>query len=647
MHATLKTTCLVVMLVLTAVAAGHGETQPAIVVVGSSQADPSAAARLTVAEVGTTIAAGASIGDLLRAVAAHNQDPAVTQEVLRAGAPIDGRDKHGWTALMYAAAFNRNPEVVHALLDAGAQLSAGGRYRPVPSEAARYLSSLGSEQDAPVVLRYVDIVELLHGFLMEMIADVLDGVELRGGEPALFMAAAYNEQPSVAQALIEAGSDVNASLEGGVTALMMAAAVNPNPEVVEILLAAGADVNARTVSGASPLLAAVGYDSNEDGLTALMMAAAVNPNPEVVEILLAAGADVNARTGTGQTALMDAARNPFTPRSLRALLVAGAEIDAPDDKGRTALIHAVSSSGSDPTEAVSALIEGGADVHVRAGDDDATVLMYAARYNPEATWILQELMDAGVGLDARDKRGWTALMRSAAHGSHSDVVETLLGLGADVSLQNDAGETALGLMRDNPKLSGTHVYWRLQELMAGTTLDITAKEAGDLTVAQVRAAIAGAAPLGRLLCEVVCYNRNAAVTRTLLTAGAPTGYRCASGWTALMRAAALNPNPAVVRALLDAGAELEALHPYEPTPTGCVHPNPEYREAMSLVSVLSEAASDHGAARGRGRVPVRGCIQREPGGPAGVHRRGGGRERLCLLRRRRGYSPDTGGRPQP
>ena len=587
MHSALKTTCVALLLALTASAAGHGETEPAIVVVGSSQAEPSAA-RLTVAEVAATIAGGALLGDLLRTVAAHNQDPAVTREVLRAGAPIDGRDTHGWTALMYAAAFNRNPEVVHALLDAGADLSTGGRYRPVPSEAARYLSSLGSERDAPVVPRLLDMAELLHGLLLEWIAEVLDGVELRGGEPALFMAAAYNEQPTVAQVLISAGSDVDASLEGGVTALMMAAAVNPNPEVVEILLAAGADVNARTVSGASPLLVATGYDSHEDGISALMMAAAVNPNPEVVESLLAAGADLNARTGTGQTALMDAARNPFTPRSLQALLAAGAEVDARDDQGRTALVHAVSSFGYDPAEAVSALLAGRADVHVRAGDDGATVLMYAAQYNPDATWILQELMDAGVGVDARDNRGWTALMRSAARGSDSDVVEALIGLGADISLQDDAGHTALDLMRDNPSLGGTHVYWRLQELVAGTTLDISAEEAADLTVAQARAAIAGAAPLGRLLCEVVCYNRNAAVTRTLLAAGAPTSYQCAAGWTALMRAAALNPSPAVVRALLDAGAELETPHAYEPTPFGCAHPNPEYREAMSLVSVLSE-----------------------------------------------------------
>ena len=503
MFANLRAAGLVVLLSLAGHAVVHGETEP-------GEVDPAAAARLTVAEVPTIVAAGASLGSLLRSVAAHNLDPAVTREVLRAGAPIDGADAHGWTALMYAAAFNRNAEVVHALLAAGADRLASGWYQLGPAAASS--------------------------------AEVFDSLVLSGGEPALFAAAAYNAQPAVVQTLIDAGSDVSASLEGGITALMIAVAFNPNMEVVESLLAAGADVNARTVAGETPLMVAAWYNGNS--------------------------------------------------RILKSLLAAGAEVDARDDEGRTALVIAVSSSGSDPTEQISALMEGGADVQVRAGEDGATALMYAARYNPYATWILRTLVDAGVGLDARDKRGWTALMRSAAHGADSDVVESLLDLGADVSLQNDAGQTALDLMRGNPDLNGTHVYWRLQELAAGTTFEITAEEAADLTVAGARAAIAGAAPLGRLLCEVACYNRNAAVTRTLLAAGAPTNYQCAYGWTALMRAAALNPNPAVVQAMLDAGAELAAPQPYEPIPIGCTHPNPEYREAIDLVSILSEQYQD-------------------------------------------------------
>ena len=545
MQTSLKTTCLVVLVALTVSAVGHGETQPASPVAESGAVDPATAARLTVAQVGAAIAGGASLDDLLRAVAAHNRDPAVTREVLRAGAPIDGRDAHGWTALMYAAAFNWNADVARALLAAGADRGTGERYRAVPSAYARPWSMLGPEQDANVILIPDDLSDFFsHWYLISSLAEVFARVKVGGGEPALFAAAAYNAQPGVLQVLIDAGSDVNAPLE--------------------------------------------------EGVTALMIAAALNPNPEVVESLLAAGADVEARTGAGQTPLMLAARHNINSQILDSLLTSGAKVDTRDDQGRTALVHAVSSSGSDPIEHVRVLLDRGANVHVQAWQDGATPLMYAAEYNPYAIWILRTLVGAGARLDARDYRGWTALMRSAAHGSDTDVIDVLLDLGADISLRSPSGETALDLMEANPDLDGSHVYWRLRELAAGTTLDITAKEVADLTVAQARQAIADAAPLGRLLCEVACYNRNAAVTRALLAGGAPTNYHCARGWTALMRAAALNPNPAVVQALLDAGAELEAPQYHEPTPAGCVHPNPEYREVIDLVSGLSEQYQNTG-----------------------------------------------------
>ena len=201
------------------------------------------------------------------------------------------------------------------------------------------------------------------------------------------------------------------------------------------------------------------------------------------------------------------------------------------------------------------------------------------------------LVDAGVDLDARDDRGWTALMRSAAHSSDPGVVGALLSLGADLSLQDDAGQTALDLMRDNPDLKDTHVYWRLRELATGRTLHISPAAAASLTVAEVQEAVTDGAPIGRLLWEVACYNRDAAVTRALLAAGAPTNYRDRYGWTASMRAAAVNPNPDVVQEMLNAGAELQVAYAYEPTPE-CVHPNPEYRDAIGLVYVLSEQYQD-------------------------------------------------------
>ena len=225
---------------LTGYAAVHAETDPSTTEAVPGEVDPATAARLTVDEVPGIVATGASLGDLLRSVAAHNQYPAVTLEVLRAGAPTDGRDDHGWTALMYAAAFNGNAEVVHALLAAGADRVAGESYRPVPSIISRP-SFFGPEhEDVGYMLLGTEMIQrYVHWFLMSAIADVAADVELRGGEPALFAAAAYNPQPAVIQTLIDAGGDTSASLEDGITALMIAAALNPNPQVVDSLLDAG------------------------------------------------------------------------------------------------------------------------------------------------------------------------------------------------------------------------------------------------------------------------------------------------------------------------------------------------------------------------------------------------------------------------
>ena len=532
-------------------AAAHGQTESALFVSETGDIAISAAMHLSVEQVGEARAAGASLDGLLRTVAAHNPDPEVTLEVLRAGASLGGRDAHGWTALMYAAAFNPSATVADALLAAGARRRTSGAYEPLPSVPWVSFDALGGGFGGPVLFGSGTPALAFgseHGGLMVLGADMqpfnfhwfwilelsaaLADLKLQGGEPALFAAAAYNRKPAMTLSLIDHGSDVNASLADGTTALMIAAGLNSEPEVVKNLLSAGAQVNSRT----------------ETSLTALMAAARYNGNPLIVQELVAAGADLEAR----------------------------------DDRGRTAFVHAAMASDPAPLRA---LIEAGADVLVRVGQDADTAITYAARYNPGASLVLETLVDGGVELNARDRHGWTALMKVAAYGSADPgVVWTLANLGADPALTNRAGRTALDLMRDNPRLHGTDAYWWLSDRSAGASVDLTPAAVAKLTVEEVTAAIADGAPVASMLLEVACYNRNPAVTRALLDAGAPTNY---GGWTALMNAAALNPNPAVVQEMLDAGAQLLATNPYEPTPW-CVHPNPDYQDAINLVSVLAE-----------------------------------------------------------
>jgi hypothetical protein len=45
-----------------------------------------------------------------------------------------------------------------------------------------------------------------------------------------------------------------------------------------------------------------------------------------------------------------------------------------------------------------------------------------------------------------------------------EVVQVLLGAGADATAKNGVGTTAWDLIQDNEALKGTKAYWRLNEL---------------------------------------------------------------------------------------------------------------------------------------------------------------------------------------
>jgi len=104
--------------------------------------------------------------------------------------------------------------------------------------------------------------------------------------------AAQNGKLKAAQALVDAGADVNAPVgEGGYTPLMLAS-VAGSTDLADALIAHGANVNA----------------VNPGGVTALMIAAAGN-HSRIAEVLLKAGADLDARSQDGRTALSIAEAN--------------------------------------------------------------------------------------------------------------------------------------------------------------------------------------------------------------------------------------------------------------------------------------------------------------------------------------------------
>ena len=228
--------------------------------------------------------------------AAHNGNPEIIKALLEAGGDPKMNDVNKWGPLHHAAAYNSNPQMIRILLNAGADIEK-------KADVGDYGASIFLMANAHPP-RY-------------------------GGFRPLHLAAIYNENPAITQALLNAGAKLRAP--AGLyrdTPLRWAARYTKNPAVIGTLLAAGAELHDDTMySGAR----AVHY-------------AAMNENPAVLQTLLDAGADPNVRT-SGQywdrSPLHYAAYTNKNPAVIQTLLDAGAKVDYRDDGKQTPLHRAV------------------------------------------------------------------------------------------------------------------------------------------------------------------------------------------------------------------------------------------------------------------------------------------------------------------
>ena len=241
--------------------------------------------------------------------------------------------------------------------------------------------------------------------------DVAEG----DGTTALLWAS-YRDDLESADLLILAGASVDSANDLGATPLW-AASQNGSTAMVRTLLRAGANPNLALLSGETPL-----------------MVASRSGNANVVEQLLAARAQPNARGTRGQTALMWAVAQKH-PEVVKVLLAHGADVQARSETYNE--VMAVSPHG---------LLE--YNRTIPHGND--TALMFAARVGDLESAKL--LIAAGADVDAADAWGVTATVL-AAHSGFGELVEFLLGKGADPNLAKP-GFTALheAIMRRDEKM---------------------------------------------------------------------------------------------------------------------------------------------------------------------------------------------------
>jgi ankyrin repeat protein len=191
---------------------------------------------------------------------------------------------------------------------------------------------------------------------------------------------------------------------------LLEAVKNQDPQQVGTLLTQHADVNVRS----------------NDGSTALLWAAHWG-DVKMTELLLRAGADANAANDFRMTPLSQACLNG-NATLVELLLKAGANPNTPIATGETPLMTCAKTGGAD---AVKALIAHDAAVNAKEPVQNQTALMWAAAERHPG--VVKLLIDAKADLQARTKRGFTALHFAAREGDQESI-RLLLGAGVSVNI---------------------------------------------------------------------------------------------------------------------------------------------------------------------------------------------------------------------
>ena len=447
----------------------------------------------------------------------------------------------------------------------------------------------------------------------------------------LMLAAAYNPNASITEALIkagaEAGIEINSADKQGRTPLYLAAASNESAEVVRVLLRHGATPNVRERSGKTPLWMAANRsdaqavqflldagaradDPSDDGVTPLLVASE-KPDAAVLRLLLEAGADPNVRNKNRYTPLMSAIAADAGLEAVRALIGGKADINAEDDQNRSAILLLASRNNAAP-EILSALTSAGANPNAM---DSSLVTPLMEACKQKNTPVVKALLKAGARVDLRDRNSLTPLLHAASKGAPLEIYELLKKAGADIdectrkgasplmeALESNIGSDGLKALLDagaDPNYKGYDTVSVLMSAIA--TQDVEAVRILLEYGADPNQATWDSLSPMMLSAQRV---RGAAMLEALAASGADVNSQSNQGVTALM-VAATSGNTAAVESLIVLSADLEIKDFDGYTPLfHAVHSSEENDDAMAVVDLLINRGSNVNAQDASGATPL-------------------------------------------